>query len=259
MSSTGGWSVQGPPGPTFSTSNTNTGNTNSGIVGGTGNSIVTTNNACISAGTNNTITTTATNSVIGGGSSNTITTALSAGILAGTNNNIASGATAAGILAGIGGNATMQTQNVHSGGYTVSIGERQRYELVLRGDTPGSVAGESVILKFGVAAGVPTQEITLTNGKTYTIRALVNVTKTGDVTTYGGFFIDAIAKCTGGTVSVDGNNTSQLPGALPGGLLGATCAFSGTGTTLRLTGTIAGGLTTASKWTADVIVVETLA
>lgn len=154
----------------------------------------------------------------------------------------------------------MQTQDVLSGGYTASVGERQRYELVLRGDTPGSVAAETVILKFGVAAGAPTQEITLVNGKTYTIKALVGATQSGaaNVATSAGWEIFAKAYCTGGVVTVV-QTSNNLPAVLPGGLLGSTITFSGSGTTLRLTAAIAGGTTLATKWTADVIVVETLA
>jgi len=201
----------------------------------------------------------ATNSVAVGGASNTITGATNAAVLGGSNNTVASTATSATVLGSIGANATQQTQVVRSGGYTASVGERQAYTLVLRGDTPGLVAGESVILKYGVAGGAPTQEITLVNGKSYTIRAEVNATQSGAANTSAAWFIQAIAYCTGGVVTVAASSTTNLPAALPGGLLGATIAFSGSGTTLRLTATIAGGTTLASKWTADVKVVETLA
>jgi len=235
--------------------------TRSGIIAGNGNAVTSSDQACVVGGGSNTVTSTATSAVVVGGSTNTITTAVSSTVLGGTNNTIASGATAASVIGSIGGNATMQTQVVHSGGYTASVGERQRYELVLRGDTPGSVAGETSILKFGVAAGAPTQEITLVNGKSYTIKALVNATRSGaaNVATSASWEILASAYCTGGVVTVAANNTVNLPAVLPGGLLGATIVFSGSGTTLRLTATIAGGTTLASKWAADVIVVENLA
>ena len=199
------------------------------------------------------------NSVAVGGSTNTISGATNAAVVGGSNNTVASTATSATVLGSIGANATQQTQVVRSGGYTASVGERQAYTLVLRGDTPGLVAGESVILKYGVAGGAPTQEITLVNGKSYTIRAEVNATQSGAANTSAAWFIQAIAYCTGGVVTVAASSTTNLPAALPGGLLGATIAFSGSGTTLRLTATIAGGTTLASKWTADVKVVETLA
>ena len=63
----------------------------------------------------------------------------------------------------------------------------------------------------------------------------------------------------GGAVTVASGTVATVPAALPGGLLGATLTLSGTGTTLRLTAAIAGGTTLASKWTVDLIVVETLA
>lgn len=125
--------------------------------------------------------------------------------------NNGSGNVAAGVNAlalGEGASALREGQVAEASGFNSVAGDCQTSVLVLRGDTPGSVANETVELLYGASAN---QYLTLENGKTYAfvVTAAVGGVQSGPTRVSRSFRFSFNVRQDGGTPVITASGVSE--------------------------------------------------
>ena len=170
--------------------------------------------------------------------------------------NISSGAYS--MARGIYAVASQEGDDAYACGRFVVTGDCQTRRFLLRGSTPGSGAGEAAILKFGYSMN---QEITLAAGKVYAVsyRVVAGLVSSADprqsFMRVGSALVDTTWAA--GALVITGNATERADAAVGATFAGVAFALSGpANNTLRFTGTLAGGVTAATRWAVAVEITE---
>jgi hypothetical protein len=161
---------------------------------------------------------------------------------------------------GVGANTTMTGQDAMACGpdFATAANVKQTGTMVLRGTTPGSVAAETVELKFG-ENDPPTETIPLIDGKSYIVDIdMIARTATGGTFAFG-LYQKFVARRDDGTVTVLGMGSQTTGGAAAGDAtaFGATAFTVGGGGHLVVTFAVGAGKTLACSVAAAVRITET--
>jgi|HubBroStandDraft_3_1064219.scaffolds.fasta_scaffold02192_5 hypothetical protein len=164
--------------------------------------------------------------------------------------------------AGEGAFAYLEGQAAHASGYDAggvptSITCKQTSVLVMRGETPGAVAGETVELLFGGDGAPATEAMALVTGKSYTVS--VEAIAQGIIVPAGqeaqSLYAKACVKCILGVATLSGTGAAEAFG--DAALAGSSLSFSVSTNFLHISYTNPEAVTAVVDVVARVTVTET--
>jgi hypothetical protein len=131
----------------------------------------------------------------------------------------------------------------------------QKSEIILRGQTPGSVAGETATLGYGATSPPSNLSLTLANGKVYNLIAECAVQI--PFTLAGAHILKCVVRVFAGTATIAGTGMTETYGDAAYLASGSNLAFSVvSGTTIQLQWTSGFGTAVQATIVANVRMVE---
>lgn len=167
-----------------------------------------------------------------------------------------------GTAIGVNAKAYLATQVARaSGAYAEGLGKigtRQVSDLVLRGNTPGAVAGEDTRLGYGgdlVAPGT-VAFVTQANAQiTFRLTVVCAVTDVGLAGEGSAWVVDGWASDVSGTLTLNSTQTTYVNASASCGAHDVVVSVDGANG-LLVTCSVGAGVTQGTRWTADLHVVE---